>query len=510
MKRVLLLLAVLAAVAGLGVTSGCGLTKKLTGTPHANQPPHTVLFVNGAIDTVNHVVHLYWFGTDADGAIAGFEWQMLNPHAPADTAWHLTTNTDSVFVVRDTTGYTNPVFTVRAIDNAGARDPNPPRQTFEFSNQAPTVRLTTKPLATDTTFASVSVAWSAADADGDVSKLRFLVWLDGRRDTPEITTATSFTMPSDRFLVNGVMTTGPRKLFVQAIDDGGRASPIDSVGWIVRRPVSGPNARLLLVDDVPSSNTLNSRYDTLYSNSIGRVGLATSEYTILRLDRTQPFKTAKDAEQTFKLFEAVVWYRGVPQPPSPGNVLGICEQGIGEYARAGGKIFVEGIYGFRSPNTGGSLSEDFVTTYLGSRLVRQFSTTLLDSVAAFGNLNPSTFVGNLDVGGGLIASDTIHFAGILPVANNSDGGGLREFVADDISRVAFWAGPNTLSPPNAQRVPLGLTVPQANGGRIVALGSPIIVTPGNNAGAAGFITDLLRHFGLDRPSSGRPLGLDRP
>ena len=83
MRRVLLLLALLSAVAGLGITAGCGFTKKLTGSLHANQPPHTVLFVNGAIDTVNHVVHLYWFGTDVDGTVIGFEWQMKNPVAPA-------------------------------------------------------------------------------------------------------------------------------------------------------------------------------------------------------------------------------------------------------------------------------------------------------------------------------------------------------------------------------------------------------------------------------------------
>src|SRR5262249_58644259 len=78
------------ATSGLVVAAGCGFSRKLTGTAHANQPPHTVLFVNGAIDTVNHIVHLYWFGSDADGTISGFEWQLKNPVAPADTAWHFT------------------------------------------------------------------------------------------------------------------------------------------------------------------------------------------------------------------------------------------------------------------------------------------------------------------------------------------------------------------------------------------------------------------------------------
>jgi len=63
----------------------------------------------------------------------------------------------------------------------------------------------------------------------------------------------------------------------------------------------------------------------------------------------------------------------------------------------------------------------------------------------------------------------------------------------------MWAEPNTLSPSNLQRAPVGLTVPQPGGGRAVALVVPVVVTPGNNAGAAAFVTNLLRHFGLDRP-----------
>ena len=37
---------------------GCGVTKKLTGSLHPNTPPQTVLFVNGSVDTVNHVVQI--------------------------------------------------------------------------------------------------------------------------------------------------------------------------------------------------------------------------------------------------------------------------------------------------------------------------------------------------------------------------------------------------------------------------------------------------------------------
>jgi len=93
------------------------------------------------------------------------------------------------------------------------------------------------------------------------------------------------------------------------------------VTWNVQPPVPGAtHGRLLLVDDVPRNNAANTRFDTLYSNSVGRVGLAGNQYRILRLDTTQPFKTANDFLQTFQLFDVVVWYRlppdGASQPIS--------------------------------------------------------------------------------------------------------------------------------------------------------------------------------------------------
>jgi len=503
-KRVLLLLAVLASVTGLGLTSGCGLTKKLTGTLHANQPPHTVLFVNGAIDTVNHVVHLYWFGTDVDGSVVGFEWQMKNPVAPADTAWHFTTNTDSIFVVQTPSGYTNPVFSVRAIDNEGARDPNPPRQNFQFNNQAPIVTLVQKPLPTDTTFASVTVTWSGTDVDGDVGKLQYLVWLDGNQASPEMTTATSLTMPSSRFLVNGSITTGPRKIYVRAIDDGGRAGPADSASWGVRRPVAGTRARLLIVDDVPRSSANNLRFDTLYSNSVARVALPADQYTILRLDTTQPFKSAADVAQTFKLFETVVWYRGIETSFS--TLLQTAEPGIAAYLDGGGKFYLDGLYLIGGQNAVGPLDEDFVRSHLNSNgMISMFTTTTTfsDSSIGFGNSGTSVFLPHVDVGFGNIARDSMYTRQFAVRAG--EAGGLRQFQYNDRSQVVLWGGLGTLTPDIGDSTAVGVGVPQPSGGIAIVVcmppgGSVPPVGPGNVAGsAARFVTNIYRMLGLDRP-----------
>lgn len=503
------LLAVAGLVLGwaalLAALAGCGkLTGKLTGVLHDNVPPHTVLFVNGPVDTVNHIVHLYWFGTDPDGNVAGFEWQMKNPVAPADTAWHFTTQSDSIFTVQAPSGYTNPVFSVRAIDNAGARDPNPPVQNFEFSNLPPVVTLVQKPLANDTTFASVSVTWSAIDPDGDAGKLTYLVWLDGNEATPEVTTQRSLTMPTARFLVNGVLSSGPRKLFVRAIDDGGRAGPADSVRWFVRRPVTGPRARLLIVDDVPRTNAANLRFDTLYSNSVARVGLAADQYSILRLDTTQPFKTAADFAQTFKQFETVVWYRGNEITIS--TLLQTAEAGIGDYLDSGGKFYLDGLYLFRGLNANGGLTVDFARAHLGSRGMRgafTFAGSFTDTSIGFGNSGVSTFLPAVDVRGTL-GRDSMYVRQVFQV-RSGEAGGLRQFDFLDRSQVVLWGGQGTLTPDLGDTTAVGISVPQPSGGRAVVVCMPPggAVPPVGSGVAAGsaarFITNIFRHLGLDLP-----------
>lgn len=496
----------LALGVALVALAGCGkLTGRLTGTYHDNQAPHTVLFVNGPVDTVNHIVHLYWFGSDPDGRVIGFEWRLQNPRMPADSAWHFTTGFDSTFTVYADSGFANPVFTVRAIDNTGLRDPNPPRQPFLFRNLPPIVTLTQKPLSTDTTFASVSVAWNAIDPDGDASQLTFLVWLNGNQNSPEITRTPSLTMPTARF---GAVTAPVRRtLYVRAIDDGGMAGPIDSVTWNVRPAVTGSRARLLLVDDVPRTNAANARFDTLYSNSIGRVGLPADQYTILRLDTTQPFKTAADVEQTFKLFETVVWYRvppdGATQPIS--TLLQMGEPGIGAYLDAGGKFYLDGPYLIAGRNANGALSEDFVRAHLHSRgMVAAFTTTstFSDTSIGFGNSGNSVFLSHVDVHGTL-ARDTVFVRQVLQV-RPGEAGGLRQFDYLDPAEVVLWGAPGTLTPDLGDSTAVGIGVAQPNGGRAIV----VCTMPGaavNPAGGAGagtaprFITDILRQLGLDQP-----------
>ena len=469
MRRAIVSLVLLAASAWM--LAGCGLK----GTLRPDLAPETSLFVTGPVDTVNHIVRLNWFGTDVDGEVVGYEIRFINPAAPAETAWVFTDRTDSTFTVFTPSGYTRPSFEVRAIDDKGQRDPTPARNDFQFSNQPPTVRITAGPAINDTTFASITVSWSAGDPDGDVARLRFLVWLDGNSANPVMTTARTFTVPTSSFLVNGSLTTGRRKLFVRAIDDGGRAGDPDSSSWIVQRPVAGAIARLLIIDDVPTTNAINLRIDTMFANSPGRAGVASDEFTILRLQTNQPFRSAADVEQTFKLFESVIWYRS--NETSFPVVMRDYQAGIEAYVNAGGRFYTEGLYLTEGLNASGAFTPDFVNRVLDcdGQFAAWVSTTVFtDSSNGFGNRNNSRFRSDL-----LADSTRQQLLAVRP----SEAGGLRAFKVRSNAQALLWALPLQLDPANPDSLPVAVVTQRPGGGRIIVNSAPF--STGTGSGNTG-------------------------
>jgi hypothetical protein len=67
------LLALAAMTLAALFAAGCGVK----GTLVPNTPPETNVFVDGPVDTVNHVVHLRWFGSDPDGQVARYEYRYV-------------------------------------------------------------------------------------------------------------------------------------------------------------------------------------------------------------------------------------------------------------------------------------------------------------------------------------------------------------------------------------------------------------------------------------------------
>ena len=492
-RRLFLALALIGAcVAAAILSGGCSPLKK---TLVPNEPPHTVLFVSGTLDTVNHTVHLHWLGTAAHGYIAGYELRVLNPLAPADTAWHFTVRTDSIFTIYTPTGYAAPVVQVRAIDDQGVRDPHPASQAFQFSNQPPVVKLVGKPNRadlSDTTYASVTVTWTVEDPDGSTDNVTCRAWLNGRQDHPQLATGTSFTMPSSEFRsAGGLFLSGRRTLYLQGVDDGGMPGPIDSVTWYVKAPVTGPRARVLLIDDVPTTlGPTNVRVDSLYANALATAGITTSQYSVLRPQFTQPFRSAKDLEQTFKQFEAVIWYRGENNLYSrilDSYAIGRNGEGIGPYLDAGGKCFIESLNMVTAWSSHGPLTQAFIQRYLNCTSTFQYAAPP-DSSGAWGMAT----------------------SGILPcpaiadsIQNQRNLSGVQGFAARDPAQILILAPVNVLTQHNPIPMPIAMSVPQANGGLFILDTYPMvsgsIPTGGFPQRASVVLLKILGLMGLNLP-----------
>ncbi len=499
MKRARWLLAV-AVVAALGIGGLAGCSKKF----HAigNLAPETYVFVQGPVDVVNHRVHIYWYGTDPDGSVAAYaiRW-VYPPPASQDVAWDTiwvagsSSPRDSMFTMfTGDSAQVTPRFEVYAIDNQGLADPTPAVETFSLSNIAPTVAFTNPLDLADTTYASVTVSWATTDPDGGGPGLHYRVWLDGNEASYDSTSDQTFTVPSLRFLQGGVYASGARTLYVQAVDDGGRSGPATSMTWYVRAPASvleNNQGRLLLVDDVPVTGANNALFDAFYK-SVADL-LPSGTYSLLKREcNPDIFRSGGDVAQTFRQFRAVLWYRGGETTVS--SLLKAYQDSIGTgYLEVGGNLYVDGLYLVEGLNASGAFSQDFMTRYLGS-------SSLYNTFGAIGGGQSDSTAGWNCRSGSRFRSSTygeIFNTLAAPPVMSGMAGGMRAFVVNDTSYVALWALPGQLQPANPAEMPVGVTVPQANNGRMVMVTLPIRY--GQPTQVSNMLRRILNQFGIGIP-----------
>jgi hypothetical protein len=467
----------------LATLSGCAKAKI---TAIKDQPPTTSVFVQFTPDslaqnhTVNHLVHLYWYGTDSDGDVIGFDFKFVYPPQIPDTVpWIRTTKSDSLMAVYTPTGYATPIFYVRAVDNAGLVDPHPASQQFSFTNIPPTIQLVNRLRATDTTYASVTLGFTATDPDGDSGHMKFLVWLDGQQANPIVTQANPFTVPTATFQQGGTLHSGPRTIWIQPVDDGGMMGNRDSMSWFVRAPTGGNHGRLLLLDDLPPNSQLPGRYlfDSLYTNTSTR--LLPGQVDILRTEFTQPFRSAKDLQQTFALFDAVVWYRGTRSDVTP--YMFNYQAGLDGYLANGGRVYLEAQNLFQGQNASGILSPSFLTRYLDTDYLYMHQIT--------GRFD-STVTWSIDRGTGLWAPQSGDSLRSFALNNN-----IQAFAVRNPGEIAILAPAGFLDPPNPADYPVGVTVPTAAGGRFIVVTVPLALMNGYGNNPHIF-TEFLRELGI--------------
>jgi hypothetical protein len=373
-------------------------------------------------------------------------------------------------------------------------DPTPAVQTFTLSNIAPTVTITDALGSRDSTYASATFNWTVNDPDGGGPGLYYRVWLDGNEAAYDSTTASTFTLPSARFLQGGEYRSGLRTAYVQAVDDGGRSGPPASMTWYVRAPaevLTNHQGRLLVVDEVPSTGANNSLFDAFYKSVADLLPAGT--YSVLRPQfNTRMFRSERDVVQTLQQFQAVLWYRGGETTVS--SLLRTYQDSIGGWLDAGGKMYVDGLYLIQGLRTPGAFREEFVARHCGSTgfvLCNAYvGNGVTDSTAGWSFRASSNFRSSR-------YGETAR-ALVAPFAAADSSGGVRVFAVTDTSSVALWGMDGQMTPPNAGfEAPVGVSVPQGGGGRLIMITLPLrFLTP---SPAANLLRRMLNEFGIGMP-----------
>src|SRR5262249_52189391 len=176
-----------------------------------------------------------------------------------------------------------------------------------------------------------------------------------------------YTVPSDLFREGaGIFRSGPRRVYVQAIDPGGFASKIDSMTWFVRQPCADTTlkrGRVLLIHDIASTIPRQRLIDSLWTNSVARAFNPNSVGS-LRLETTQPFRSIQDVYQTFNQFDIVIWHRAAAGQIGFSTVMRDYQDGAGMFLDDGGTFIVESLNLVQAPVTAGALRQDWIQRWL--------------------------------------------------------------------------------------------------------------------------------------------------
>jgi hypothetical protein len=249
----------------------------ISGTPGENIPPNTYLTLDGINRSDDNrlvsQVRIRWWGDDPDGFITGYEFAIQDT---TEGNWTFTTKTDSIFVLPIPLGNdrADVLFSVRAIDNEGLRDPNPPSLVFPIVNSEPAIQFRANELPSDTTFHVFSIGWNASDPDGQENLAYHQIaindsingWIDIPVEvdfvTIDVANGTASVSSGDVYIgraaaqptltIDGIRINDKNKVFIRTFDLAGAESNMESHEWYVKQQTS----RVLIINDDSSPQSL--------------------------------------------------------------------------------------------------------------------------------------------------------------------------------------------------------------------------------------------------------------
>lgn len=262
------------------------------GVVNDNLPPKTYLTLDEVNrpddDRLNSQVRIRWWGDDPDGFVVGYEYSING------SAWTFTTTTDSIFILPIQSGNdtADVQFSVRAQDNNGAFDPNPPSLIFPIVNTPPSIRYNAVEQPSDTTFHVFSFGWTASDPDGiqnlDYTEIAVNDTINGWVRLPNDVNFVTIDIQdgsgatangalylgkayiSTDIILDGFLMNAVNSVYVRTVDQAGAISPLAESAWFLKRQTS----RVLVVNDNALPNTqarLNDHLSWIAQSGISAV-----------------------------------------------------------------------------------------------------------------------------------------------------------------------------------------------------------------------------------------------
>jgi len=325
----------------LALACFAGCTENFSDNPNVNQPPKTFvsIFSEKDLNAGTSRQTFNWWGDDPDGIVAGFIYT-FNPDATSLQEWHesstspdwtFTTTTRQIFNLRLAGTDTIFTFWVKAVDDAGAADPDGATQEFPVINTRPSVEF---PVGTDVppqTFTVAEFVWTGTDLDGADTIARYQYVLDDTtNEFAWIDVAPGVT--SILLTAADGLTAGAHIFYLRATDLAGARSSIirmprsDSETWVVREPISD----FLIIDDYNIADNTSAFYESTLQAIVGPVDIWDIKSNGAALEPP----TGRAFLQTLMLFKRVFWYAD----SSPN--LEKAQVGLPDFIEGGGKVLM--------------------------------------------------------------------------------------------------------------------------------------------------------------------------